>query len=181
MEVAQDFSKDTQRKTIASQESSNAYSSTENGATRRKGSVSEKLINLQTRMVTRLTTPEREFFQTMGGFVDSYHDIFLFSREKIEQELHVILDFYLNDLDNFDVMNIDLVDNAKTFVERKTKRDIFLKKLDPEHRRVVEEILENHRKHRRNLLSKEEDVMSDVEKEVKSLIDKYKIIINRRE
>jgi hypothetical protein len=55
----------------------------------------------------------------MGSFVDTYHDIFCFSREKIEQELHIILDFYLNDLDSFDVLNIDLVDNAKNFFERK--------------------------------------------------------------
>lgn len=59
----------------------------------------------------------------MSGFVDSYYDIYMFSREKIEQELHVILDFYLNDLDSFDVLNIDLVDQAKCFVERKTKRE----------------------------------------------------------
>ena len=59
----------------------------------------------------------------MGSFVDSVYDIYCFSKEKIEKELHIILDYYLNDLDNFDVLNIDLVDQAKTFVERKTKRE----------------------------------------------------------
>ena len=111
--------------------------------------------------------------------MDSYYDIYCFSREKIEQELHIILDFYLNDLDNFDVLNIDLVDQAKSFVERKTKREQHLKALDPEHKRVIEEILENHRKHRKSILSKEDNVMSDNEKEVRGLIEKYHIIINR--
>ena len=74
----------------------------------------------------------------MSGFIDSYYDIYMFSREKIEQELHVILDFYLNDLDSFDVLNIDLVDHAKSFVERKNKREAHLKALDPEHKRIVE-------------------------------------------
>jgi len=59
----------------------------------------------------------------MGGFVDSYNDIYSFSREKIEQELHIILDFYLNDLDRFNVLDIDLIDHAKTFVERKIKKE----------------------------------------------------------
>lgn len=61
----------------------------------------------------------------MGGFVNSYQDIFSFSREKIEQELHVILDYYLNDLDKFDVLNVDLMDDAKTFIERKNKREAY--------------------------------------------------------
>lgn len=113
---------------------------------------------------------EQQFFKNMGGFVDSYFDIYMFSREKIEQELHVILDFYLNDLDSFDVLNIDLVDQAKSFVERKSKREAHLKALDPEHKRIVDEILENHRRHRRNLLAKEDNMMSDVEKEVVGLI-----------
>jgi len=84
----------------------------------------------------------------MSGFVDSYQDIYSFSREKIEQDLHVILDFYLNDLDAFNVLDVDLIDHAKTFVERKHKRESQLKALDPDHKRIVEEILENHRKHR---------------------------------
>lgn len=125
-------------------------------------------------MLTKLSAEEQEFFQSMGGFIDSYHDIYCFSREKIEQELHVILDFYLNDLDNFDVLNIDLVDNAKTFVERKKRREAYLKELDPEHKRIVEEILENHRKHRRTVAAEDGGmVLSDTEKEVRALIDKY--------
>ena len=77
-----------------------------------------------------MSPEDREFFEKVGDFIDSYYDIFCFSREKIEQELHVVLDFYLNDLDNFDVLNIDLVDNAKTFVERKTKRETVAKELE---------------------------------------------------
>lgn len=115
----------------------------------------------------------------MEGFIDSYHDIFCFSKEKIEQDLHVILDFYLNDLDNFDVLNIDLVDNAKTFVERKNKKENVLKEQDGEHKRIVDEILDNHRRHRKSILSSEEVIMSDLEKEVKTLIEKYRIIVNR--
>ena len=122
---------------------------------------------------------EQEFLKNMGGFVDSYYDIFCFSKEKIEQELHVILDFYLNDLDHFDVLNIDLVDNAKTFVERKKKREAYLKSLDPGRKRVVEEILENYRKNRRSLVSKEDNLLTDQEKEVFALIDKFKIFVNR--
>ena len=44
-----------------------------------------------------------------------------------------MLDYYLNDLDSFDVMNIDLLDQAKTFVERKKKREDFMLSLDSEH------------------------------------------------
>jgi len=90
----------------------------------------------------------------MAGFVDSYHDIYNFSKEKIEQDLHVVLDYYLNDLDKFDVQNIDLLDQAKSFVERKKKREAFLKSLDSEHKRIVDEILENHARHRKNIMSK---------------------------
>ena len=116
----------------------------------------------------------------MGEFVDSVYDIYCFSKEKIEKELHIILDYYLNDLDNFDVLNIDLVDQAKTFVERKTKRENQMKEQDPEHKRIVEEILENHRKNRSSILAKDENVMTDTEKEVKQLIEKFNIIINRQ-
>jgi hypothetical protein len=126
-----------------------------------------------------LSELEQAFFKTMGGFVDSYYDIYMFSREKIEQELHVILDFYLNDLESFDVLNIDLVDHAKSFVERKNKRQEYLKEMDPEHKRIVEDILENHRRHRRILTAKEDNVMSDKEKEVRALIEKFHIFINR--
>ncbi len=73
--------------------------------------------------MSRLSNSEKEFFMHMGGFVDSYNDIYSFSREKIEQELHIILDFYLNDLDRFNVLDIDLIDHAKTFVERKIKKE----------------------------------------------------------
>ena len=114
---------------------------------------------------------ERALFSEMGAFVDSYHDIYNFSREKIEQDLHVVLDFYLNDLDAFDVLDIDLVDHARTFVERKLKREAHLKALDPEHKRIVEEILENHRKHRRALTSKEDNLMTETEKEAHRLIE----------
>jgi hypothetical protein len=91
----------------------------------------------------------------------------------------VILDFYLNDLESFDVLNIDLVDHAKSFVERKNKRQEYLKEMDPEHKRIVEDILENHRRHRRILTAKEDNVMSDKEKEVRALIEKFHIFINR--
>jgi len=117
----------------------------------------------------------------MAGFVDSYHDIYNFSREKIEQDLHVVLDYYLNELDKFDVQNIDLLDQAKSFVERKQKREAFLKSLDSEHKRIVDEILENHRKHRKYILAKSEDVMSDTEKRIRELIEQFRININRNE
>ena len=112
--------------------------------TAKEGTIAEKLDQLNKKM-TNLTEAEKEFFKNMGGFVDSYTDIYNFSREKIEKELHVILDYYLNDLENFDVLNINLVDNAKSFVERKNKREAYLKSLDPERKRIVEEILENYR------------------------------------
>jgi polyhydroxyalkanoate synthesis regulator phasin len=74
-----------------------------------------------------------------------------------------------------------LLDQAKSFVERKQKREAFLKSLDSEHKRIVDEILENHRRHRKNILAKSEDVMSDTEKRIRELIDQFKIRINRSE
>ena len=53
--------------------------------------------------------------------------------------------------------------------------------MDGEHKRIVDEILENHRKHRRSILAKSEEVMSDTEKRIRELIDKFKIRINRTE
>lgn len=130
---------------------------------------------------TKLEPEEREFFDHMSGFIDSYHDIYNFSREKIEQECHVVLDYYLNDFERFDVKNIDLLDSAKTFVERKRKREAFLKSLDSEHHRIVEEIMENHRKHRKNIMAKSEDISSETEKSLIELIERFGIKINRTE
>jgi hypothetical protein len=98
--------------------------------------------------------------------------------------LHIILDYYLNDLDNFDVLNIDLVDQAKTFVERKTRREAHLKALDPDHKRLIEEILQSHTKHRSSMGTQggnsSDIIMSDAEREVRALIEKYAIIVNRK-
>lgn len=139
----------------------------------------EKLAQIKSKYASRMSSREREFFSHLSGFYDSYFDIYSFSREKIEQELHVILDYYLNDLDNFDVLNVDLVDQAKTFVERKTKREAHLQALDPQHKRLVEEILENYSKHRASLMQGEVP-LTETEKEVRGLIEKYAIIINRK-
>jgi diphthamide synthase (EF-2-diphthine--ammonia ligase) len=110
--------------------------------------------------------------------MESYHDIFNFSKEKIEQELHIVLDYYLNDLDKFDVMNIDLLDQARTFVERKKKREEFMKSLDSEHQRIVDEIIESLKKHKKNV-GGEDIVMSEQEKEVREIAERFGIKVNR--
>lgn len=99
----------------------------------------------------------------MGGFVKQYQDIFSFSREKIEKEMHVILDYYLNDVDRFDVLNVDLVNDAKTFNERKNKREAYHNTFDPKHTAAVELILENHRTHKK-LVHEGPPKMTDEEK-----------------
>ena len=64
----------------------------------------DKLKKLQnSQHMTKLDEEEQNFFNNMAGFVDSYYDIYNFSREKIEQDLHVVLDYYLNELDKFNV------------------------------------------------------------------------------
>lgn len=91
-----------------------------------------------------------------------------------------MLDFYLNDLDSFDVMNIDLLDQAKSFVERKKKREDFLQSMDSEHQRIVDEIIENLKNHKKNV-GGDDLIMSEGEKEVRAIIEKYGIRINRAE
>lgn len=75
-------------------------------------------------------------------------------------------------------MNIDLLDQAKSFVERKKKREEFMQSLDSEHQRIVEEIIENLKRHKKNL-GGDEIIMSENEKDVKGLAEKYGIKINR--
>lgn len=89
-----------------------------------------------------------------------------------------MLDYYLNDLDNFDVMNIDLLDQAKSFVERKKKREEFMLSLDSEHQRIVDEIIEGLKNHKKNI-GNDDIIMNENEKEVKALAEKYGIKINR--
>jgi hypothetical protein len=88
-----------------------------------------------------------------------------------------VLDYYLNDLHNFDVMNIDLLDQAKSFDERKKKREEFMLSLDLEHQRIVDEITEGLKNHKKNI-GNDDIIMNENEKEVKALAEKYGIKIN---
>jgi hypothetical protein len=51
-------------------------------------------------------------------------------------------------------------------VERKKKREEFLQSLDNEHQRIVDEIIENLKRHKKNL-GGDEIIMNENEKDVK--------------
>jgi len=54
----------------------------------------------------------------MRSFIDSYGDIFNFSKEKIDNELSMILEYFYANSNNINLKNVDLVDDALTFHER---------------------------------------------------------------
>ena len=84
MEVAKDFSKKTVERTMAASGSQTALSH-QSSSSQGVGGVSEKLQKIQQqKMFSKLAEEEQSFFSNMAGFVDSYHDIYNFSKEKIE-------------------------------------------------------------------------------------------------
>jgi hypothetical protein len=53
-----------------------------------------------------------------------------------------------------------------------------MQSLDSEHQRIVDEIIENLKRHKKNV-GGDEIIMSENEKDVKELAERYKISINR--
>jgi hypothetical protein len=53
-----------------------------------------------------------------------------------------------------------------------------MQSLDSEHQRIVDEIIENLKRHKKNV-GGDEIIMSENEKDVKGLAERYKISINR--
>ena len=65
----------------------------------------------------------------MRDFIEGYVDIYNFTKEKIENDLKVILEYFYENSSKFDVGNINLMDEALTYQEEK-ERKVSLKQLE---------------------------------------------------
>lgn len=57
----------------------------------------------------------------MKNFIDSYSDIFSFSKDKIDIELKMILEYFYANSSNINLKNVDLVDEALSYHEKMEK------------------------------------------------------------
>jgi hypothetical protein len=96
----------------------------------------------------------------MRSFIDSYGDIFNFSKEKIDTELTMILHYFYANSNKINLKNVDLVDDALTFHERKEKKVKFKASEIQEHTRVVNEIIQNLKKNKLNTRGGSEEYVS---------------------
>lgn len=61
---------------------------------------------------TQLNSEELQLYKKMHEFVKSYSDIYSFTKEKIDSELRVIIQYFYANSTKFNVNNVDLVDEA---------------------------------------------------------------------
>mgnify|MGYP001806931368 CR=1 FL=1 len=109
-----------------------------------------------------------------------YKDLYDFSKIKIDSELGVILKYYYANIAKFNVKSVDLMDDALKYQERLEKLQQIKKSSDHEHAQLVEEIIVSIEKNKRNKIMSEEEFMSVTEKQVRDIIDKFRIKVNRQ-
>ncbi|CDW86001.1 UNKNOWN [Stylonychia lemnae] len=133
----------------------------------------------QHKIVKILTEEEEQFLQKMKSFIDSYGDIFSFSKEKIDNELKMILQYFYANSNKINLKNVDLVDDALSFHERREKNHQYKVSDLQEHTKVVNEIITNLKKNNLKTHSGSDEYVSQTEKEVRGIMDRYRIQINR--
>ena len=57
----------------------------------------------------------------MSDFVDNYKDIYDFTKDKIEQELQTIIEYFYAEPEQFNVNSVDIVEEALNYQEKKEK------------------------------------------------------------
>lgn len=114
----------------------------------------------------------------MKEFIKGYLDIYNFTKEKIENELRVIVEYFYENSARFNVNNIDIIDEALTHQEQKERKESLKELEQQQHTKLVNQII-------RNLLRKKldnnlnfENYFLNTERELKEIMDKYKIKIN---
>ena len=126
----------------------------------------------------------------MIDFIDTYEELYNFSKERVEKDLRLILEYFYSNFNKFDANNVDLKDEAMTYHERQQKLDYVDSQVDQEHIKAIEEIIRSLRKKPKKAKNGDgstmdcsseqvEVYMSPTEREVKAIIDGYGIKVNR--
>jgi hypothetical protein len=89
----------------------------------------------------------------MQNFLNSYKDIYDFSKGRITQELQVLIEYYYSGLKKFDSNNIDLIEEAIEYKEQKERTEKLKATIDAHHLKVVHDILHNLKKHKKLIIS----------------------------
>ena len=87
------------------------------------------------------------------------------------------MEFYYANSKNFNVKNVDLVEEAICYQEKKEKFEELKKQTDENHNKAVREIIESLRRNKEAELT-EEDYMSATAKEVRAIMEKYHFQVN---
>ena len=92
-----------------------------------------------------------------------------------------IVEFFYHNSNNFNIKNVDLVDEALSLQERKQRYHSQQYLEQREQSKLVNEIINNLRKNKISLGGRVEEYVSSTEKEIKEIMNKFRIKINRQE